>query len=154
MTAEVRRGRGVCDYRKVGILGGVVLGVVLSLLAVVVPRCRGGGAFNQPVTVVSSRPVCQVRYENATLDEQTRLLLLKYKAPAILEVSPKAAEFDGSGFPASVMYTTDQCGILPAKVYHRPHLVVFVDFADGTFDVRIADIPPGMGKTPIVLHFD
>jgi hypothetical protein len=65
----------------------------------------------------------------------------------------EAGTSENGEFTASIKLTTSDGPLRPSRVYHYPHLVVMVEFADGERALRVVDIPPGLGCDPVVVGF-
>jgi hypothetical protein len=136
--------------RLVPILLGVAALVVLAVL--LSNHERGVGHFDQRVFVKSTKAVKEIHWCDCSLDERTRLR-------AEQTADPRMFEFDsavvGNGeFTATVKFTTSDGPLRRSRVYYRPHLVVFVEFVDGERTMRVVDIPPGLGRDPIVVEMN
>jgi hypothetical protein len=130
------------------LLIGVATFVTALLLAT---EMLGVGFFDQEVVLESSQPIERVSYFCGTIDEATR-------REAENTANPKLFEWDrtcvlaGGRFTASIIFTT-RSGCFHHNVYYPPHLVLLVEFADGTRGCRVVDLPRGRGKVPVVVRF-
>ena len=134
---------------KVALWAVIVIG--LCILVGLLTEVRGQGRFDQPLIVESSKQIRRVVHWDVSIDIEKRFQIERSTDASWLDGD--AVEGNDGQFVVPVM-TGIQSSVFRTRVSHRPHLVVAVQFEDGTFVVRVADIPPGMGQTPIVIRCD
>lgn len=121
-----------------------------GLLVALMDETRGVGDFDQPVVLDTDRPVRAVTYCAWNVDHETRLRAEGTADTRLFECN--RASLDGDHFTARVMFTTRSGLLRKTQVFHMPHLVVYVEFADGGRACRVVDIPPGLGREAIVVR--
>ena len=129
---------------------GTVVAVVAFLWSI---QYRGVGGFDQRVIVHAAKPVKAVHWCAENIDVPTRLRAEQAADPLMFNFKEAARSGNGD-FTASITCTTSDGPLRPSRVYHYPHLIVMVEFADGERAIRVVDIPPGLGKGPILVRFD
>ncbi|WP_020473090.1 hypothetical protein [Zavarzinella formosa] len=128
---------------------------------------RGVGSFDQPVIIDSPKPIRRVLYCDGTFDDDirqqaendadTRMLGpddhidLCTDNRHVLFVGYKA-EVVNNQFTAHIKFTTRSGSLRGEQVYHRSHLVIYAEFADGSRACRFVDIPPGIEHEPFVVN--
>jgi hypothetical protein len=137
---------GVRGVRVIVVLAAVVTGILLGLASFL--ETYGVGHFSQDVVVETDKPILRVAYASSSLDEQTRAASRTTPHGVLPHRRRPAA--GAIGFRPASNSRHDRW--YRSQVFYQPHLVVYVEFEDGTLQCRVADIPAGRGKTPVVVR--
>jgi hypothetical protein len=131
----------------------VSLGLLLACAAVVLlrtPFVLGVGFFDQEIMIESNKTIERVSYCSWTVDAETRIRAEAAVDPGLFDCR-EASKLAERRFQASITFTT-QSGLLWSELYHPEHLVLYVEFSDGSRCCRVVDVPPGRGKDAISLR--
>jgi hypothetical protein len=111
----------------------------------------GVGHFDQSVELRSEKTIARVSYSNYGLDEEMRRHAESSADERMFSWQEPAAIVDDS-FTARIMFT-NKWGLFHYSEGFQPHLVVLVDFVDGTRACRVVDLPKQRGKEKIAVDF-
>ena len=114
---------------------------------------RGVGGFDQDVVIETRKAIRSVTYCDWTADDETRRRAEQTADPNLFDCK-EVPILDGNHFIARVTFTDRFGPLRRTQVFHRKHLVVYINFDDGSGACVVSDIPAGMGKVPIVIKIE
>ena len=130
-----------------------MLVIFILLVALVIEgmtETLGVGFFDQVIIVETDKSIKRVAYSDYNVDEELHRLAEETADPRLF-VCTDAEPLGENRYLARIMFT-DRSGTFRRTVYfQRKHLAVFVEFADGTCQCRIADLPR-LGEEPVVIN--
>jgi hypothetical protein len=128
------------------LVGGIAAGLVSLATR---SAATGVGFFDQEIVVESANSVQRVAYCCWDVDAETRQRAERTADPQLFECRP-AEGLGGNRYSAKVMCTT-RSGLFREQVFHPKQLIVYAEFADGTRQCRIIDLPEGRGENVVVV---
>jgi hypothetical protein len=126
--------------------------LTVGFVAYAFTETRGVGHFDQEVIVQVDRPVRRIAYSEVTLDVEARRQAEVTANPDLFDWTE--AKLDPAGhFTAHLKFTDRVRPFRQRQIFHYRHLVVFVEFEDGSRACRVADLPAGVRGPPVVVQF-
>ena len=135
------------------IIYGCMLVVFILLGALVIEgmtEALGVGHFDQLIIVETDKPIKRVAYSDYNVDDEIRRLA-KETADPRLSVYTDAEPRGENRYLARIMFTDRSGKFRRTEYFQHKHLAVYVEFADGTRQCRIADLPR-LGNEPVVIN--
>jgi hypothetical protein len=126
------------------------MAALIGVVMLAAERWDGVGFYDQTVILETDRAVRGVTYTAENLDADLRRLAEDSADPKYFDCRPVALR-DGKWFAARVMFDESGGPLRRTRVSHQPHLVVYVEFEDGSRACRIVDLPPGIRGPPITI---
>jgi hypothetical protein len=125
--------------------------VTVGFLTYALTESRGIGHYDQFVVIETARPVRRIAYAETSLDAEIRQRAEQTANPDMFDWTE--AEFDPDGhFAAHLKFTDRVRPFRQRQIFHYRHLVVFVEFEDGSRACRVADLPAGVHGPPVVIQ--
>jgi hypothetical protein len=138
----------------------LIIGAAIIVLAVVAIdalfQVIGDGKLKQRVILETPKTIRRVSYCNCRIDETTRRKA-ETTADARMFEWYEPAEFSGNQFTASIWFTIRSSCLRSLlglnRVGYAPHLVILVEYEDGTHACRVVDLPKEPGKEDLLVSF-
>jgi hypothetical protein len=130
------------------------LGTMSALIAVGMLRemkWYGVGHYNQLVILETDRPIRRVTYAASQVDDELKQAAEASADPRMFDCDEAAVQ-QGKWFTARIMFTDSGGPLRRTRVAHYPHLVVYVEFEDGSRACRVVDLPAGIRPPPITIR--
>ena len=128
-----------------------VLAAVIWVGALAAQRWDGVGSYDQLVILETDRTVRGVTYAAENVDADLRRVAEDSADPKYFDCRPAALR-DGKWFAARIVFTESGGPLRRTRVGHQPHLVVYVEFEDGSRICRVVDLPPGIRGPPMTIR--
>lgn len=143
---QVRRKRWL-SVRNLILIAGLISGIfVLDCCT----HFMGDGRFDQEIIFQTEKPIAKVSYCTWTVDDELRYLVETTSDPKYFEW--RETEKRGENwFSASIRYAINGGLVRGRQVSHAKHLIVFVEFEDGSRACRVIDFPQGRGREEVVI---
>jgi hypothetical protein len=139
----------------------IAVAVVLLGLATLVEftfAYLGVGAFKFTLAIETTRPITRVRTHDIHLTGHPDLMqrIEEEQDPNRFEYLDEATADGDNRYTTFVFCETRTSPLRLAHndFWHPSHLVVFIDFADGTHVCRVIDLPEGRSKGPITVRVE
>src|SRR5262245_32898816 len=142
----------VSQMRRAIAIALCLLPCATILAIVLMTETIGDGFYYQEVVCESAKPVVRALFASWEIDEPLRRKLEEKADPRFL-ASLRPADVKEGRLVARIWFT-HRVGLFHDNLYYPPHLVILVEFEDGTRACRVLDVGKERGKKPIVARFD
>lgn len=128
-----------------------ILAGVIVVGALAAGRWDGVGFYDQRVILEIDRPLRRVTYAAFQVDNELKQAAEASADPRLFDCDEATVQ-QGKWFTARIMFTDSGGPLRRTRVAHYPHLVVYVEFEDGSRVCRVVDLPAGTRPPPITIR--